>query len=159
MLSGSLLKLRWLLMVPFLCSIGATSSKAFEASLGIPIPGGIPNSLYVFGGPINGTTLKVQTDSNWEFTGFFGDIGLVSVEKLESVGKSVFGEGDVYMIVGGSIPLALNVGAGLYLVQTDSFALRAQYVSLVTGGGTVLGTDSAGPLIIAWPSILVSYRF
>ena len=65
---------------------------------------------------------------------------------------------DVYAIYGGSLPLYLNFGGGFYLLKTDTIGFRLQYVTLVGGGGTVLGSKSAGPSFIGWLGLLFSYK-
>ncbi|MBF0289878.1 MAG: hypothetical protein HQM14_18850 [SAR324 cluster bacterium] len=137
------------------------SVNALEISGGVTVPsGGIINSIYVSGTPIGGVTLKLKTEDNLEYTAFFGGgFGLVSIEKIEKMGgEGVFGQG-AYGIFGGSLPLALNLGGGLNLFQIGNFGVRIQYVTLISGGGTVLGSNSGGPYFLGWSSLLASYRF
>lgn len=144
--------------------LGLHSASGTEWSGGISLPpGGIINSLYLSGTPIGGLTIKAKTDDQIEYTAFVGGgFGLIAVDKIIALGGQGlignFGK-DVYSIVGFSVPFALNVGGGFYIVQTGNFGLRLQYVTLVTGGGTILGSDSAGPGFIGWTGLLASLKF
>ena len=151
-----------LFLTAFLMLGSLSTGAALELSAGITYPpGGILNSLYLSGTPIGGTTLKIKADNDIEYTAFFGTASLISIEKIDTIGTGglfgVFGS-DVYAIYGGSLPLYLNFGGGFYLVKGETFGLRLQYVTLVGGGGTVLGSKSAGPSFIGWLALLLSYQ-
>lgn len=155
---------RWRYFLIFFIGALFCSDKlwAIEIAGGFPLPpGGVINSLYLSGSPVGGLTVKAR-DEEVEYTAFFGGgFGLVSVEYINTLGnEGIFGVlgKEVYTVIGGSLPLALNVGGGFYLAQTDSFGLRLQYVSLVTSGGTILGSNSAGPSVIGWLGLLLSYK-
>ncbi len=144
-----------------LMTLCASSGKALELSGAITFPpGGIINSIYVSGTPLQGVTLKLKTDNDFEYTAFFGGgFNLVAFEKIEKMGgEGVFGQG-AYGIYGLSVPLALNLGGGLQLVQAGNLGIRLQYVTLISGGGTILGSNSGGPYFLGWTSLLASYRF
>ncbi|MBF0278257.1 MAG: hypothetical protein HQM13_10715 [SAR324 cluster bacterium] len=139
-----------------------TAMQALELSGAATFPsGGIINSLYISGTPIDGLTLKVKTENDIEYTAFFGGASLVSIEKIDTLSSDgVFGilGSDVYAIHGVSLPLYLNFGGGFYLIKTNSIGLRLQYVTLVGGGGTILGSKSAGPSFVGWLGFLLSYK-
>lgn len=129
------------------------TASALELSGGISLPsGGILNSLYISGSPVQGVTIKAHLDNDWEYTGFLGGAVLVSLEKL------FFLNPRVYTLVGGSLPLALNVGGGIYLSRTEFLGLRLQYTSLVTTGGTILGSNTGGPFTISWLGLLLCWN-
>lgn len=154
----SVLLLLFLWVSPF------SSLQAFELSGAFTFPpGGIVNALYLSGTPVEGGTIKVKTESDMEYTLFLGSgFGLASIEKIDIIGGGgIFGVlgADVYSILGVSLPLALNAGAGLYLLKGNEWGIRLQYTTLITVGGTILGTDGAGPYFIGWTALLLSYKF
>ena len=153
---------RQIALVTFLVLLPLSPMKALELSGAITFPsGGIINSLYLSGTPIDGITFKIKADNDIEYTAFFGGASLVSIEKIETLssdGVLGFLGSDVYAIYGGSLPLYLNFGGGFYLLKTNSIGLRLQYVTLVGAGGTVLGSKSAGPSFIGWLGLLFSYK-
>lgn len=144
-------------MIMFLGLFPVTSSAVnLELSGAVSEPPGTwINSLYWQGSPINGVTIKIKTEIDWEYSAFIGNgFGLLSIDKIVFVGKD-----RIYAVYGASSLLSLNLGLGLYIVKPEPLGVRLQYVNLVSPYGNLLGANTAGPLIFGWSSLLISWKF
>ena len=133
-------------------------ASGWELSVGPPLGFSLLNSVSIFGNQAPSVPIKVRIN-HLEYGLLLSTTPFFTVEGSETIVSGGKWGGEVYFIYGGAIPMALNVGGGIYALKLWDFGVRLEHTTLFAFGGKYLNYRADGPLLVRAYNLMLSYTF